>query len=43
MRVPWTARISKEPTLKEINPKNSLEELILEAEVPILWAPIEKS
>ena len=27
MRVPWTARISKEPTLKEINPKNSLEEL----------------
>ena len=28
MRVPWTARISKEPTLKEINPKISLEELI---------------
>ena len=29
MRVPWTAKISKQPTLKQINPKNSLEELML--------------
>ena len=29
MRVPWTARRSKQSTLKEINPEYSLEELIL--------------
>jgi len=29
LRVPWTAKISKQPTLKQINPKNSLEELTL--------------
>ena len=29
MRVPWTARRSNQPSLKEISPKYSLEELIL--------------
>ena len=29
MRVPWTARRSKQSILKEINPENSLEGLIL--------------
>ena len=29
MRVPWTARRSNLSILKEINPENSLEELIL--------------
>ena len=29
MRVPWTAKIQKQPTIKQINPKNSLEELTL--------------
>jgi len=35
LRVPWTAR-SSQSILKEINPKYSLEELILK-QVPILW------
>ena len=30
MRVPWTARISNQSILKEINPENSLEGLMLE-------------
>ena len=29
MRVPWTARISNQSVLKEINPEYSLERLIL--------------
>ena len=29
MRVPWTARKSKQSILKEINPEYSLEELML--------------
>ena len=29
MRVPWTARISNQSILKEINPEYSLEELLL--------------
>ena len=29
MRVPWTARISNQSILKEINPEYSLEELML--------------
>ena len=29
MRVPWTARRSNKSILKEINPENSLEELML--------------
>ena len=30
MRVPWTARISNQPILKEISPEYSLERLMLE-------------
>ena len=37
LRVPWTARISNQSTLKEISPEYSLERLMLEAETPILW------
>ena len=29
MRVPWTAKISNQPILKEINPEYSLEGLML--------------
>jgi len=37
--VPWTARRSDQSILKEINPEYSLEELMAEAEAPILWPP----
>jgi len=30
LRVPWTARKSNQPSIKEINPENSLEGLMLE-------------
>ena len=33
MRVPWTARKSNQSILKEINPKYSLEELMLKVKV----------
>ena len=42
MRVPWTAR-SNQSIIKEINPKYSLEGLMHDAEVPILWPPDAKS
>ena len=42
LRVPWTARRSKQPSLKEMSPKYSLEEHI-EAEAPILWPPDVKN
>ena len=42
LRVPWTARRSNQPILKEISPECSLEGLI-EAETPILWPPDVKS
>ena len=42
LRVPWTARRSNQPILKEISPECSLEGLI-EAETPILWLPDVKS
>ena len=42
-RVPWTARRSNHSILKEISPEYSLEGLITEAEVPILWSPDVKS
>ena len=42
-RVPWAARRSNQSTLKEINPEYSLEELLLEAEAPILWLLDAKS
>ena len=37
LRVSWTARRSKKSILKEINPEYSLEGLIAEAEILILW------
>ena len=43
LRVPWTARRSNQSILKEISPEYSLEGLILEAEIPILWPPDSKS
>ena len=43
LRVPWTARRSNQPILKEISPGYSLERLIPEAKVPILWPPDEKN
>ena len=43
LRVPWTARISKQSILKEISPECSLEGLDFEAETPILWPPDVKS
>ena len=43
MRVPWTARRSNQSILKEINPEYSLEELVAEAEAPILWPPDAKN
>ena len=39
MRVPWTARRSNQTILKEINPKYSLEGLMLNLEAPIFWPP----
>ena len=43
LRVPWTARRSNQLILKEINPENSLEGLMLKAEAPVLWPPDVKS
>ena len=40
LRVPWTARRSKQSILKEINPEYSLEGLMLKL---ILWPPDVKS
>ena len=39
MRVPWTARRSNQPILKEISPGCSLEGLMLKLKLPILWPP----
>ena len=36
-RVPWIARRSNQPILKEISPECSLEGLMLKLETPILW------
>ena len=37
MRVPWTARRSNQPILKEISPGR------IDAEAPILWSPYVKA
>ena len=42
-RVPWTARRSNWSILKEISSECSLEGLIAEAEIPILWPPDAKN
>ena len=39
LRVPWTARRSKQSILKEINPEYSLRGLMAKTEAPILWPP----
>ena len=43
MRVPWTARRSKQSNLKEINPEYSLEGLMLKLKLLILWPADVKS
>ena len=43
LRVPWTARRSKQSTLKEISPECSLEGLMLKLKLPILWPPDAKN
>ena len=43
LRVPWTARRSNQSILKEINPKYSLEGLMLKLKLPILWPSDVKS
>ena len=39
MRVPWTARISNQSVLKEINSEYSFGRTDVKAEAPILWPP----
>ena len=43
LRVPWTAWRSNQSILKEINPKYSLEGLMLNLEAPIFWPPDVKN
>ena len=43
LRVPWTARRSKQSILKEISPGISLEGMMRFAETPVLWPPHAKS
>ena len=41
--VPWTARISNQLILKEINSEYFLERMMLKLKFPILWPPDAKS
>ena len=43
LRVPWTARRSKQSILKEISPWVFIGRTDAEAETPILWPPYAKS
>ena len=43
LRVPWIARRSNWPILKEISPEYSLEGLMLKLKLPILWPTDAKS
>ena len=43
LRVPWTARRSNQSILKEISPGCSFGRTDVEAEIPLLWPPDEKS
>ena len=43
LRVPWTARRSKQSILKEISPGCSIGRIDAETEIPILWPPDSKS
>ena len=42
MRLPWTASISNQSILKEINSEYSLQRLA-EAVIPILWPPMQRA
>ena len=42
MRVPWTARRSKQSILKEISPEYSLEGLMLKLKLQYTWPPDAK-
>ena len=42
LRVPWTARRSKESILKEISPV-FIGRMDVEAETPLLWSPAVKN
>ena len=41
--LPWAARRSNQPILKEISPGYSLEGLMLKLKLPIVWPPHAKS
>ena len=43
LRVPWTARRSNQPILKETSPECFIERTDVEAETPIFWPPDVKS
>ena len=43
LKVPWTARGSNKSILKEISPEYSLEILMVELKLPILWPPDAKN
>ena len=43
LRVPWTARRSNQPILKEISPEYSVEGLMLKLKLPIVWPPDAKT
>ena len=43
LRVPWTARRSKQSILNEISPQYSLEGLMMKLKLPILWPPDGKN
>ena len=43
LRIPWIARRSNQPILKEISPECSLEELMLKLKLLIFWPPDVKS
>ena len=42
LRIPWTARRSNQSILKEISPRCSLEGMMLQLKMPILWPPHAK-
>ena len=43
LAVPWTARRSNQPVLKEISPEYSLKGLMLKLTLPTLWLPDGKN
>ena len=43
LRIPWTARRFNQPILKEVSPGCSLEGLMLELKIQLLWSPDVKN